>query len=165
MQLHRALNRPTLACTNLLIPASQVTDGRAKFECSSGEGKDHNSHVEEDVRGVPGQVTSHLHPRARMPLALARVAKRRSHLAHSQIRALFSPTKLEMKPKKLRAYVRQQKIDGQDIVITEDLKKSLLCLQKSHARRKSREVLGDAKRGTYGALSTVLEKMDKVRAQ
>ena len=77
-----------------------------------------------------------------------------------QIRALITPTKLEMRPKELRRYLRAQKIDGVPIAIDEQMKKSLVAFQRQSKRQRVSEQLDGSVRGTYGALCTLLEKMD-----
>ena len=77
-----------------------------------------------------------------------------------QIRALLTPTKIKMKPKALRAYLRTQQIDGINISIDANLKKSLIAYQRGEKRKRNSEQLDGAESSTYGALNTMLEKMD-----
>ena len=93
------------------------------YEATSEE-KKHNSHVEDLERGVPGQ-----------------------------IRALLTPTKLALPPKKMRGYLRNKGIS-----IDADLKKSLGTYQKGVRKKAAKALLGDARRGTFGALSTLLSR-------
>ena len=101
---------------------------------STAEGTTHSNHMEEGdrVRGVPGQ-----------------------------IRALLTPTKLGMPPKNLRGWLRKQTIDGNLIVINRALKKTLKHYQKTARKRLRREKLDGAVGGSFGAISTLVEKMEK----
>ena len=110
------------------------------FCCVKGStslGFTHNDHIEELDHGVPGQ-----------------------------IRALLSPTKLELPPKKLRAYLRMQLQTkrGKTVEQARDevtrLRDPLEAYQKCAKRRKSKERLGDAGRGTFGGLSVICEKLE-----
>ena len=105
----------------------EETDGFFTVYEATSEEKKHNSHVEDLERGVPGQ-----------------------------IRALLTPTKLALPPKKMRGYLRNKGIS-----IDADLKKSLGAYQKGVRKKAARALLGDARRGTFGALSTLLEKHER----
>jgi len=90
--------------------------GSCDFYKSTAATKKHNDHREELDKGVPGQ-----------------------------IRALLSPTKLAMKPKRLRGFLRKKTIDGVPIHIDDTLKKALIAYVKTAKRRAARELSGDAK--------------------
>ena len=73
-----------------------------------------------------------------------------------QVLALLTPTKWKMRPKPMRRYLRQKGVN-----IDAHLKKALIHAKKTRSRRASRAVLGDAPRGTYGALCRALEKLER----
>ena len=65
-----------------------------------------------------------------------------------QIKGLLSPTKVEMRPKKLRAWVRKYHpevcLDG---VIPEKLKAQLTTLHETASKKKSRKLMEPGQRG------------------
>ena len=112
----------------------QEYGGRISVHHSTAESKQHNVHVEADLltKGVPGE-----------------------------IRALLSPGKLKLGPKKVRDHLRKQTIDGRPVVITRGLKVALESYVKQERKKKLREEIGDCLNGSYGALATQLEKYSK----
>lgn len=120
-------------------PASlypQTEHGFVKIERSTGDGKEHNNHIEEGVRGVPGQ-----------------------------IKALLTPTKIAMPPKRLRAYLRDQHASRiresapglfPGGTIPEELRKQLITLHQTAGKKNSRQLMEPGQRGRHHPSSTLL---------
>lgn len=113
----------------ILAPV-QEKQGKVCFYTSTSDDKKHNEHQEVGfVGGLPGE-----------------------------IRALLTPSKIALGPKKLRQKLRKMGKDfnGEPLFITNALKKSLMAYVKSERKKAVKAQIGDSRRGTYGSLHAQL---------
>jgi len=126
-----------------MLRAIKYNNGSCCVMESTARTKQHNNHIER-TRGVPG--------------------------VPGEIRALLSPTKLALGPKRCRAYLRKQSMsDGVPVKLlldapTDDARKLRSALEKLHKtflQKQRSEVMTEGKGGSFGGLSSTLEKYER----
>jgi len=116
-----------------MLKATKTVNGFVQVETCISAAKQHNDHQEEGVRGLPGQ-----------------------------IKGLLSPTKVQMRPKECRAWLRTKHPEVcPGGVIPEKLKAQLTTLHETASKKASQQLMEPGQRGRYGGLVTVLQKLER----